>query len=621
MFLFIYLFFIIILSLFSSSTYADEIGSLDDSMIVISASRSEQLVTDALSHTTVINRDEIDQSPASDLMSLLKTQGGLSVTQSGVQGALSGVRIRGGEVRNTLILIDGVPLNNLSAGTAALEQIPLSSVEKIEIVRGNVSALYGSQAVGGLVQIFTRKPSGNDASIRIAGGSGSQAQANIQVRDGNEKIQATFGISHEELKVVSAQNPEQFRVFGSNGVLTTMVNLDKDGYVNDAANGYVRYRPSEKNEFGLRFFSSHGKNFYDNEFSLSPNSIQYNKTRLQNISVYANNQLTKNWKSAVKLSQLTDSSNDFDSAPSFGTGSLYFKNKTKEISWQNNVHSNIGEWLFGVSRTHQELKSTVEYNNVKRMNTSAWGGYNLDKDRHHLQLNVRHDETTGLDSEFTGAFNYAFDLSEQWRVFAGYSNGFSAPNFNELYYPNYSNPDLKSEHATYRQFGTQYATDYFGARITLFDSRYRDKISMDSETYLPINIAQASSRGVEWHGWYTRYGWMVDSNLTYQDVKDRLTGEYLLRQPRLLVSIGLGKSWKKWRARINWQVQSSISDVGGHYVAGYGVLNAAVSYELTKKLKASLSLGNVLDRDYQTLYGYNSMPRNILVSFQYQPSW
>lgn len=622
-FLYFRLFFITIFSylFFSTLTYADGLKDEDEPMIVVSASRNEQLLTDALPHTTVINRNEIDQSPVSDLMSLLKMQGGLSVTQSGVQGALSGVRIRGGETRHTLILIDGVPLNNLSSGTAALEQIPLSLVERVEIVRGNVSALYGSQAVGGLVQVFTRQPSGQDAFIRVAGGTGSQVQASIQVRGGNEKVQATFGISHEELKVVSAQNPEQFRTLGAYGESKTMVNPDKDGYVNDSANGHIRYRPNEKNEFGMRFFNSYGKNFYDNEFSLSPHSIQYNKTQLQNISVYANNQLTENWQSVVQLSQLTDSSDDFDSDPSFGSGFSHFKNRTKEVSWQNNIHSNIGEWIFGAAFSNKKLESTVDYDGVKRNNSSFFGGYSLDKGRHHLQLNVRHDEITGLDGALTGAFNYAFELSDEWKVLAGYSNGFSAPNFNELYYPGYSNPNLKSEHATYSQLGAQYAVDSFGARMTLFESRYKDKISLDSETYLPINIAQATSRGAEWHGWYNHHGWTIDSNLTYQEVKDRVSGKYLLRQPRLLASIGVGKSWGRWGARLNWQVQSGVNDVAESKIAGYGVVNAAVSYAMTKKARISLNMGNLFNRNYQTLYGYNSMPRNALLSFQYQPSW
>lgn len=252
----------VLLSL-SNVAFAQEAS--DEADIVVSAARSEQVVTDALPHTTVIGRDAIDKSPANDVIGLLKMQAGLSITQNGPPGSLTGVRIRGGEPRHTLVLLDGVPMNGLSSGIPALEQIPLSSIERIEVVRGNVSALYGSQAVGGLIQVFTRKANGNDATIRIAGGSRGQKQASVQVRGGNEKVQATFGISHDEVKAVSSQNPIQTAQAGFPPYSpATIANADKDGYKNDSANGSIRYRPNANNEFGAQFLESRGKNNYDN---------------------------------------------------------------------------------------------------------------------------------------------------------------------------------------------------------------------------------------------------------------------------------------------------------------------------------------------------------------------
>ena len=607
----------VLFALSSASTMVSAQTTPDEPTIVVSAARSEQVVTDALPHTTVIGRDTIEKSPASDVVSLLKMQSGLSITQNGTQGSLTGVRIRGGEVRHTLILIDGVPMNSLSAGFPALEQIPLSSIERIEVVRGNVSALYGSQAVGGLVQIFTRKPNGNDATIRVAAGNRGQRQASVQVRGGNEVVQATFGISHEQVKAVSSQNVKD--VARENPFST--VNPDKDGYKNNSANGHIRYRPNTNHEFGLQFFESRGKNNYDNAYGSSDEAVQYNKTRVQNISLYAHNQFTKNWKSDVRLSQYTDRSNDFDKPSFWGTGESRFQTRTKEASWQNNIHSNFGEFIVGVSRTHQKLSSDTVYDNSKRTTTSAWVGYNLDKARHHLQLNARTDKLSDIGRENTAAVNYGFDVTDKVKVFAGYSNGFSAPNFNELFYPGYSNPDLKAEHATYTQAGVQYTDNDFGGRVTLFETRYRDKIASDSMTFLPYNVNRAKAQGIEWSGWYNVNGWNFESSLTYQAVKDRATGERLIRQPRILASLGVGKSWGKWNAQVNWQAQGNATDTGKTKVGGYGVINTALSYSPQDNLKIGLSVGNIFNRHYQTVYGYNSMPRNFLLSLQYQPKW
>lgn len=178
----------LILALSAYSVHAMAQDSAPD--VVTSAARTSQVVTDALNSTTVISRADIESATVNDLAGLLRQQSGVIVRQNGPVGNLSQISLRGGDTKQTLILIDGVPLNNLSFGSATLEQIPLSLIDRVEIVRGNVSALYGSQATGGLVQIFTRKAKlGQQADVRFAIGSHGQKQASAQVSTGNEKVQ------------------------------------------------------------------------------------------------------------------------------------------------------------------------------------------------------------------------------------------------------------------------------------------------------------------------------------------------------------------------------------------------------------------------------------------------
>ena len=580
--------------------------------VVVTAARSEQIVTDALPSTTVITRADIEKSPVSDVVSLLKMQAGVVIRQYGAQGKTVSVNIRGGDPRHTLVLIDGVPMNSLSAGTGALEQIPLASIERVEIVRGNVSALYGSQATGGVVQVFTRKVgSGQEATIRLAVGSHGQRQASAQVRGGSDTVQATFGISHDEEKSTSAQSPTS---------AYSKVNPDKDGYKNNSANGSVRYRPNANNEFGLKFFDSRGKSNYDYAYASSTSALQYNETRVQNISLYANNRLTDNWKSSLRVSQYTDRTDDYDSAPTWTDGHSLYKARSKEVSWQNDVHTRAGDFIVGISRTQQRLTSDSKYSNTGRGTTSIWAGYMLDKARHHLQLNARTDKLSSMSRENTAAINYGFDLNTNWRVLAGYSNGFSAPTLNDLYSA-YGNPNLKAEYSNYGQIGVQYTDGTYTSRLTAFENRYRNKIAYDSVTWTVGNIARAKVRGVEWMGSYSRNGWSADVGLTYQEVKNRDTGARLLRQPRVLASIGLGKVWGKWTTQLNWQSQGDMKDTSNSIVSGYGVLNVAAYYAVSKEVKVGLTLGNVFNRKYETLHGYNSTPRNVLLSLQYQPKW
>ena len=591
----------VILALSAYSAHALAQDSAPD--VVTSAARTSQAVTDALNSTTLISRADIESATVSDVASLLRQQVGVSIRQNGTQGSVTGVAIRGGEPRHTLVLIDGVPLSSLSSGQAAIEQIPLSLIDRIEVVRGNVSALYGSQATGGLVQIFTRKLiSGSQADVRLAIGDKGQKQASVQMSTGNDQVQLTAGIAHEQVKAVSARN-------------SPSVNPDLDGYRNNSGNISVRFTPNERNEFGARFFQSNGRYEYDDN---SKTATPYTKNKVEQLSAYSNNQLTDEWNSQFKVSEMTDRSND-------SVWGVY-QTKTQDVSWQNQLTTQYGTGITGISYTKQKLNSDTAYDKTQRTTKSAWLGYNLDKNRHHLQLNGRFDDVSDVGRYTTGAINYGFDVTSAWRVFAGYSNGFTTPSFSDLFYPGSENPNLKPEKATYMQVGAQYVQKNYGTRVTYFESRYKDKLVWVTTNLLTYdgqmrNVDRAKAQGVELHGWYNNAGWNVDAGVTYQDVKDRTTGAWLVRQPRVLANLSVGKTWNQWQAQADWNVQSHMKDSGGKTVSGFGVLNTSLFYSPRKDLKLGLTVGNVFDRKYQPIAGYNAMPRNFLFSVNYKPQW
>ena len=159
--------------------------------------------------------------------------------------------------------------------------------------------------------------------------------------------------------------------------------------------------------------------------------------------------------------------------------------------------------------------------------------------------------------------------------------------------------------------------------MTYFDSRYRDKIVYAYPQGMS-NIDRARAIGLENHLWLNINGWRVDAGLTWQDVRDRATDARLVRQPRLLANLGVGKTLGAWQAQVDWQAQSDMSDspyaVRDH-VAGFGVLNTSVFYQARKDLKLGLTVGNLFNRNYEPLAGYNAMPRNFLFSVNYKPSW
>ncbi len=605
----------LILSVYAPFAHAQE--SAPDA--VVSASRTTQAVTDALPSTTVITRADIESGTATDVAGLLRQQVGLSIRQSGASGSMLGVAMRGGDSQHTLVLIDGVPFNNLSSGGASLEQMPLALIDRIEVVRGNVSALYGSQATGGLVQIFTRKAvSGNTADLSASLGSKGQRQAAAQLSMGDEQVQWTAGVAHEQTDAGSAQNG-------------AFVNPDSDGSRNNSANIGVRVTPSERTEFGARLFQTQGHNDDDSVYG-PVDGVEFNDNRTQNATLFANHQWSDELSSALNLSHVSDRYDYTNRAYGMSETNRY-ETKNQQISLQNQWNGTAGKWNFGASHLRQTLDSSVGYLTKNRNTDSAWLGYQYEHNQHHLQINGRFDRLSDLNRKnfLTGALNYGYDVSPEWRVFAGFSNGFAAPSFNQLYYPPYcyagtcfesSNPNLKTEKANYGQFGAQWAQANLGARVTFFDTRYRDKIANDIK-YIPQNIAQARAKGVETHAWYSVNDWKVDAGATYQEVRDRGSDAQLIRQPRWSSNLTVGKTWNRWQAQVDWQTRSAMGDSPsyGGTAAGYGVLNAVAHYQVDQALKLGLTVGNVFNRAYAPLAGYNAMPRNVLFSVNYKPNW
>ena len=226
--------------------------------VVVTANRTEQRVQDALPATTLITRADIERAQAPDLPTLLRQVTGLEVTQSGGAGTVSSAFIRGAESRHTLVLIDGVPVNNLNFGTAALEHLPVADIERIEVVRGNVSSLYGSAALGGVIQIFTREggrtPQG---SVTAQAGSRGLAQvtASAGVRlDSGTRLHATV----ETLKDNGFNATKQEELPGTNP--------DRDGYRRRSGSFALTQELGGENTLGLKLRDAQGTTQYDSQF-------------------------------------------------------------------------------------------------------------------------------------------------------------------------------------------------------------------------------------------------------------------------------------------------------------------------------------------------------------------
>lgn len=588
---------------------------------VVTATRNTQLLSAAVPHTTLISREDIERSQASDLVSLLQREAGLQQTQNGGTGTVSSVFMRGAPSLQTLVLIDGVPLNKQDAtGAISLEHVMLDNVERVEIVRGNVSAIYGSGAIGGVIQIFTRD-GGQRPSTRLGLDVGSRDtvrwSAQSSHRIGDTDISA--GISRHLTGGFSAVNPGQ----------QPGANPDDDGYQNTSANVSVVHRLADRHRVGMRFMRSTGATDYDNPFG-APVDVQHSTTRLQQTSLFTDN-TWGDWRSRLTLSQQSDRSFTSDNG-AWGSDD-HFRTQATVLNWTNNLP--LGDdWLLTAGLERQWQRAQTGSNvyaayDARRQTTAVFAGVEGAVGPGAVQLNLRHDRVGDL-AKSTGYLGYSWPLSDRVKLIASTSTAFNAPPLGYLYAPSYGNPNLASEQARSHELGVQFQQAAHLLRMTWFDTRVSNQLDYDTALYRFQNIGRTRNQGLELSYQGLVRQTRLRASLTLQDPKNDLTGETLLRRAKTSWSVGVSQPWGRWRVdadlRHNGRRSDRYTDAStfatvNTTLAAYSVLDLAVSYPLRRDLELRARIENVTDRAYQTVYGYHQPPRSFQVGLVWRPGF
>jgi len=591
--------------------YAETLPEFVGETIVVTPTRAPQKLATPLQHTSVITRTDIESSTASDLSTLLRQESGVEIASTGGLGAQTAIRMRGSESDHVLVLIDGVRVNSVTTGATAIDQILLDEIERIEIVRGNVSSVYGSEAIGGVVQIFTRRGQG-DMKVSGSAALGSDNYRKLALAIGGElgDTRVRFGVARTQTDGFSSVRSE----FVPTPFTFAPADIDDDGYRNTTLNLALSHRIQAGHEIGLTAFRSRGDIEYDGVYQ------NHSDQTLTSLSVFSENQITQSWHSRVQLSHGTDDLlSDLN-----GIATDRFKTRNRQLGWNNVLNVGQGVVRLGAEGLWQQLDTDAAYSDDARRVSSLTAGYTTAIGAHDLQLNVRHDDYSDFGGATTGLLGYGYRLTPALRVSATVSNAFRAPTFNELYGPYGSNPALDPERARSAEAGLTYSGAYGLARATAFITRTRDLINFIPPTWAATNVDEAENRGVElsWSGKLA--GLDVRSALTFQNPEDKTTGLGLLRRADLFGSLSLGRQAGAfdWRAEV--LASGPHPDVHATTfsrvdVPGYAVLNLNLGWKPVRDWKLSGKLVNLLDKDYALVHGYNTQGRAAFIELAYAP--
>jgi vitamin B12 transporter len=584
-----------------------------DDAVVITASRSAQLLRESIPHTTVMTARDIRDSQAADLPALLRREAGFEFVQNGGIGRTSGTFLRGTATGQSLVLVDGVRLADLNNGLATLDQFMLDEIERVEIVRGNVSSLYGSGAIGGVIQIFTRAGRGAPRPS-VEAGLGGEGERRLRLGYGGEVADTRFSLSASGYQTdgFSALRPE---VAGS-------VNPDRDGYRNESFSASLAQRLAPGHEAGVRYFSSFGRQEYDSAFALSAADRQTAHVRLGSFNAYLNNQVKGGWLSKLSFGQSTNANHDFTN----GATNFRTRTRSRQLTWQNDfIAAPEHRFLLGAERAEQQIEGSIAYTRDGRDVDAIFAGYNGQVGAHTLQLNLRDERYSDFGQARTYFAGYAFDLTPRWRLFASRSTGFRAPTFNELFFPPVdlgafgllacNDPALRPERARSADAGVQYAAAGHLLKVAAFHTRVTDLITPGCP---PRNADHAMIDGLEasYTGEWRRT--RVKAAVTVQDpVQHTATASQpLARRAKRFGSLSahhhigalqLGGEWLFSDRRPDLVVTSFTGE--RTELAGYGVVNALARYAIGPQTSVGVRVDNVLDKDYSLTHGFNTQGR------------
>jgi vitamin B12 transporter len=586
---------------------------------VVTPARQTQSVDDALPPTSVITREDIDRWQAVDLVTVLSRETGVQFAQGGGRGAAASLFLRGSGTSQVLVLVDGVRMNAGTSGAAAIGGIALDAIDRIEIVRGNLSSLYGSSAIGGVVQIFTRRGSEPGVSVAVEGGQG-------RTLDGR----ASAGWSGGPWRVGGAVGGGTTAQFSAIDVARVVpgpfspgANADIDGNDYLTASLGAAWRDGER-LFAVNGWLNRNRTQFDSTAD-GPTATHVETSQLAAANALARVPVTAAWSTQLAAGASRDTSRNAVSDPaSFNNGAFDADNLaltwTNDIALGNTVRGQIGaEYLRQVgASTSYDPNGAGASQRYTRSVGSGWAGVNGDVGPHQLQLNVRYDGYSDVGGATTGLAAYGYKLSPRWRVTAQVSSAFRAPSFNDLFFPFFGNPNLAPERAVGGELGVQYAAAATSFRAALFRTDTRDLIVYDPATQRAENLDSARASGLEVSGGWRSGPWSLSANGTLLRTLNEQTGERLPRRAPWLVNAAASFDPGAWSAGLEVSVVGARDDLDINtfqrvQLASYTLARLVGAWRAQPRLTLRARVENLFDAKYETISGYNVAPRTLIV--------
>lgn len=589
-----------VLAILCSVSAISTAQEIDDIMIV-TADRFESTTDQLLAVVNTIERAEIDKIAPKSVVDLLEVLPGVSITRNGGAGQNAEVSIRGANSDHVLVLIDGVRISSATLGSVSFSSLSPEQIERIEVVKGPRAAVWGSDAIGGVIQIFTRKLAGGEGFAGIETGS-----------DNYSKYSAGVGINHGEGQTSLTVSKEQSDGFDALQDGET----DDDGY--DRLSFGITGEQALNDQWLVNWRGQYTDGSYEYDSSYGGNEADYDNYFWRLGTEYK----TQLWQSQLSISQSQDSNENYRDGVE---GKSLFETQRDQLSWINQFQ--LTEQLTlnaGVDYVSEDVKG--EYAVDERDSTGLFTLVRADLDSWLFEAILRYDDVENIDSETSYNVSAALKINENWRLSTSYGTGFKAPTFNDLYWPNLGNPDLTSETSTNTDITLSYNNnDDYHAYISVFNTDVDNLISWANtgikdengwDIYQPDNIEEAKISGAEMGVDFSTYGIEHKLGYTYLDAENSLTHQDLVGRSEHEFNYSASYDIADWDFRVDYHYQGKRKD-SFDYVDAYQNVDLSIGYAISPQWLVRLKTNNIFDEDTVSRGNYNTAGAQWFVSLSY----
>ena len=581
---------------------------------LITGNRQVEARSDSTSANSVFTRDDIDRLQPTSLTDLLSRVPGVQVARSGGRGALPGIYIRGTKSAQSLVLVDGQRMANATSADSNLQYLNIDQIERVEVLRGSRSVIYGSDAIGGVIQIFTRQGAVHAPQLRLHSAVGSYGSTlnSLGISGGDTQTRYNLSASLENTAGINRTT------------VSYPVDNDHDAYRNKSVSLNLSHNLTDAVEVGISAIKNTGKTELDAMFGQKG----YSDFDISSVGGFIDAQIYERWNSRVEWGHSENREKTRDKL----SPDLYAFNTYRDsLNWQNNLTLNDQHSLIvGADSYEDRVRSSTVFDEDSRWNRAVFVQHRFHGDYFSTELGVRHDQNQQFGSHNTWSASLSVPLNVDNEVLLSYSEGFRAPTFNDLYYPQYGNSALKPEYSkSYELQWRSQLTDSSRLETSVYRTDIRDAIVADAD-FIQQNIGAARITGFESALHQEWFGWQSSLGVAIIDPRDRDTGHTLSRRARRTVSLDLDRQFDRLGVGASWQaVSNSFNDDDNKQpIGGYGLLGLRGNWIASPEVRLELKVDNLLDKSFTralysydgNYYGYREERRSVQLAVTWTPT-